>query len=59
MTQQEIKVTQSRIAVIIGKGGRTKRLIEKKTKTALEVDSEEGIVTIEAEDAFAVIKPRR
>ena len=56
MTQQEIKVTQSRIAVIIGKGGRTKRLIEKKTKTALEVDSEEGIVTIEAEDAFAVIK---
>ena len=33
MTQQEVKITQDRIAVITGKGGRTKRLIEKKTNT--------------------------
>ncbi len=56
MTEQEIKITQDRIAVIIGKGGRTKRLIEKKTNTALDIDSVEGIVKIESEDAFAVIK---
>jgi len=56
MTTQDEKITQSRIAVIIGKGGRTRRQIEKKTGTKLEVDSEDGIVTIESDDPIAVLK---
>jgi ribosomal RNA assembly protein len=55
-TIQEIKVTASRIAVIIGKGGATKRLIEEKTGTELAVDSEEGTVTVEGEDTLAVLR---
>ncbi|MBP2133262.1 ribosomal RNA assembly protein [Methanomicrobium sp. W14] len=56
MTSQEIKITRDRVAVIIGKGGKTKRLIEKKTGTSLEIDSDEGIVSIKAEDPVAVLK---
>ena len=56
MTIQEIKITQNRIAVIIGKGGKTKRQIEKKTKTKVEVDCEEGMISIESEDPVAVLK---
>ena len=56
MATQEIKVTQARIAVIIGKGGATKRKIEKETQTAISVDSEDGLVTIEGEDAPMVLK---
>ncbi|WP_048149683.1 KH domain-containing protein [Methanolacinia paynteri] len=56
MATQEIKVTQARIAVIIGKGGATKRKIEKETQTEISVDSEDGLVTIEGEDAPLVLK---
>ena len=55
MTTQDIKITQNRIAVIIGKGGRTRRQIEKKTKAKIEVDSEDGIVTIESDDPISVL----
>ncbi len=56
MTTQEIKVTAARIAVLIGKGGSTKREIEKKTNTVLTIDSEEGVVRIEGEDAVLVLR---
>jgi ribosomal RNA assembly protein len=56
MTEQEIKVLGSRIAVIIGKGGKTKREIEKKTGTALDIDSDEGSVLVEGEDPVAVLQ---
>ncbi|WOF17186.1 RNA-processing protein [Methanoplanus sp. FWC-SCC4] len=56
MAIQEIKVNQNRIAVIIGKGGKTKRQIEKKTETKLTIESEEGLITIEGEDAINVMK---
>ncbi|ADN37564.1 KH domain protein [Methanolacinia petrolearia DSM 11571] len=56
MATQEIKVTQARIAVIIGKGGATKRKIEKETQTVISVDSEDGLVTIDGEDAPLVLK---
>ncbi|NYT06409.1 MAG: RNA-processing protein [Methanomicrobiales archaeon] len=55
-TMQEIKVTASRIAVLIGKGGKTKREIEKAAGTVLTIDSEEGIVTVEGEDTLAVLR---
>jgi ribosomal RNA assembly protein len=56
MTTQEVKVTAARIAVLIGKGGATKREIEKKTDTILTIDSKEGTVLVEGEDAISVLK---
>lgn len=56
MATQEIKVTQARIAVIIGKGGATKRRIENMTSTALTIDSEDGLITVEGEDAPMVLR---
>ena len=55
MTRQELKVTSARLGVLIGKSGSTKREIEEKTGTILRIDSEEGMVTIEAEDPVAVM----
>lgn len=55
MTRQELKVSTARIGVIIGKSGSTKREIEEKTGITLRIDSEEGMVTIEAEDPVAVM----
>lgn len=56
MTTTDIKITASRVAVLIGKGGATKRQIEELTGTKLTVDSEEGLVTIDGEDAVAVMR---
>lgn len=41
--------------MIIGKSGSTKREIEEKTGITLRIDSEEGMVAIEAEDPVAVM----
>jgi ribosomal RNA assembly protein len=54
--QQETRITQERIGVLIGKKGQTKREIEEKTKTRIQVDSEEGLVSIEGEDADGFIQ---
>ncbi len=54
--QQETRITQERIGVLIGKKGQTKREIEEKTHTQIEVDSDEGLVTIEGEDADGFIQ---
>ncbi|WP_062396996.1 pre-rRNA-processing protein PNO1 [Methanogenium cariaci] len=57
MTTTEIKITTNRIPVLIGKGGKTKRDIEKKTATKLTIDSDDGLVGIEGgEDAIAVLR---
>lgn len=56
MTTTEIKITTARIPVLIGKGGKTKRDIEKKTGTSLNIDSEDGLVEIDGEDAIAVMR---
>ncbi|WP_292522218.1 KH domain-containing protein [Methanoculleus sp.] len=55
MTTQEMKVSAARIGVLIGKSGSTKREIEEKTGIALQIDSEEGMVTIEGEDPVSVM----
>ncbi len=49
--QQELKVAGSRIGALIGKGGATKQEIEQRTKTAIAIDSREGIVNVEGDDA--------
>ncbi len=53
---QEVKITSARIGVIIGKGGVTKKNIEKATQTRIQVDSEEGTVIVEGDNAEAVLR---
>lgn len=54
-TRQEIKISTSRIGVLIGRGGSTKREIEERAEVTLSIDSEEGTVVIEGEDPINVI----
>ena len=44
--EQFIKIPKNRIAVLIGPNGETKSYIEEKTQTRLDIDSNEGGVTI-------------
>jgi ribosomal RNA assembly protein len=44
----DIKIPEERVGVLVGPGGSMKHLIEEKTKTTLEIDSETGAVSIAA-----------
>ncbi|WXG40876.1 MAG: KH domain-containing protein [Candidatus Freyarchaeum deiterrae] len=61
-TREFVKVPKERVAVIIGPEGRVKNVIERDTKTRLEIDGEEGNViivpTAEMEDPVAIWKAR-
>ncbi len=46
MYSYELRIPKERIAVVIGKKGLTKKQLEKFTNTKIEVDSDEGKVTI-------------
>ncbi|HOV81164.1 MAG TPA: KH domain-containing protein [Methanothrix sp.] len=46
MIELDIKIPEERIGVLVGPGGSMKRLIEEKTKTTLEIDSETGTISI-------------
>lgn len=52
MNQEEIKIPKDRIPILIGKNGSTRKKIETKSKTKIEVNSETGDVTIKSEDAI-------
>ena len=51
---QEIKITGSRVGVLIGKGGTTKKELETKTHTTITIDSKEGIVKVEGSEEHTV-----
>ena len=51
---QQLKIPKERIAVLIGTKAETKREIEKKTNTELEISSEDGSVLIKGEDSLNV-----
>ena len=51
---QEVKIAGSRVGVLIGKGGATKKELETKTHSTITVDSKEGLVKVEGSDEFAV-----
>jgi ribosomal RNA assembly protein len=51
---QEIKIPASRIGVLIGKGGTTKKELESKTHTTITIDSKEGIAKIEGSEENTV-----
>ncbi len=52
MSSIVVRIPGERIAVLIGKGGETKELIEKRTGVKLSVDSEEGDVEIDHSHAI-------
>jgi ribosomal RNA assembly protein len=53
----EIKIPEERIGVLVGPGGSMKHLIEEKTKTAIEIDSETGTVTVvSSEDPLSALR---
>ena len=41
-----LKIPRERVGVLIGKEGKTKKIIENTTQTILDIDSDEGTVTI-------------
>lgn len=51
---QEVKIAGSRVGVLIGKAGATKKDLEVKTHTAITVDSREGLVRVEAGDEHTI-----
>ncbi len=44
--QMDIRIPEERVGVLVGPGGSMKRLIEEKTKTTIEIDSETGTVRV-------------
>ena len=60
--EEFVRIPKDRVAVVIGKKGKTKREIERRTKTKIEIDSETGEVFItatkETDDPLAVWKAR-
>ncbi|MCK8519907.1 KH domain-containing protein, partial [Methanoculleus sp. 7T] len=56
MTVQEIRIGANRIGALIGKEGATKKALEEKTGTTVQIDSDEGEVRIEGEDAASVLR---
>lgn len=54
----EIRIPKERIAVLIGKKGEIKKDIEERTKTKISVDSKEGDIIINGEDALGLYSAR-
>jgi len=54
----EIKIPKERVAVLIGKSGETKALIEEETNSHLNIDSDEGEVRISGEDSLGLFTAR-
>ncbi|MDD3178211.1 MAG: KH domain-containing protein [Candidatus ainarchaeum sp.] len=50
--EDEIKVTKKRLAVIIGENGQTKKDIQKKTSTNLNINSHTGEIIISTKKSF-------
>ena len=57
MDPQTIKIPRQRIAVLIGTGGETKKILEKKGKSKITIDSETGDIEVEGgKDAVGFLK---
>ena len=53
-----LKIPKERIAVLIGKDGETKAIIEENTGVDIDVDSKEGEVTVSGTDALDLLTVR-
>ncbi len=54
----EIRIPKERVAVLIGLKGKVKRDIEEATHSRLDIDSDEGDVTIRGEDSIGMFSAR-
>jgi ribosomal RNA assembly protein len=54
----QLKIPKDRIAILIGKKGEIKKQIEEDTKTKINVDSKEGDITVNGEDAILLYSTR-
>ena len=54
----DLRIPKERVAVLIGKKGETKRAIEQETKTRIQVNSEEGTVSLSGQDALLLYLAR-
>ena len=55
----ELRIPKSRIAVLIGIKGKTRYLIERKTKTKLNISSKDGIIEIAAKDPLDIYQTEK
>lgn len=54
----ELKIPKERIAVLIGKSGEIKKELEESTSTSIEIDSKDGDVRIQGQDALGIYDAR-
>lgn len=54
----ELKIPKERVAVLIGKDGSVKKMLEDETHTKISVDSEEGDIFISGENAIELFNTR-
>ena len=54
----DLRIPKERVAILIGKKGETKKELEKQTKTKIVVNSKEGDVMIEGDDALGLYTVR-
>ncbi len=54
----EIKIPKERVAVLIGKKGEIKKQLEQATKTKIDIDSQEGEITLTGKDAIQLYTAR-
>jgi|APSaa5957512535_1039671.scaffolds.fasta_scaffold11498_6 ribosomal RNA assembly protein len=52
LMEEDIKIPKDRVAVLIGSGGVTKALLEKKTECKIQVNSDDGLVEMSSHDAL-------
>jgi len=50
--KEEIKIPKDRIPILIGKEGETKKLVERSTKTKINIDSETGDIVITSDESI-------
>ena len=56
--EYNLKIPKERVAILIGKKGETKKELEKQTKTSLQIDSKEGDIAVEGNDALGLYAVR-
>lgn len=56
--EYELRIPKDRVAVLIGVKGEVKKMLERETKTKIEVDSAEGGVKIKGRDALLLYLAR-
>jgi len=54
----EIRVPKERVAILIGNKGTVKRALQEQAKVEMEIDSDEGIVTLTSEDSLSLYTAR-